>query len=175
MIFQNNSNNKPPHSFIKFKNTCIENVKEYKYLGCLISSNGSLVNCTTDLTKKARKVLFSIKSLTSQYGHLPLKVACNLFDTMVKPVLTYNAEMGFMDQYLKYYRAKKRSEKNNSEVDIFTFIDRTLPEKLHLSFCKNTLGTKKCSSNLAVRGELGRLPIETFYKLTDSHILSKIK
>ena len=161
MIFQNNGC-KPPNTFVKYKTTCIENVKEYKYLGCLISSNGSLVNCTSDLTNKARKVLFSIKSLTSKYGHLPIKVACNLFDTMVKPILTYNAEISFMDQYLKYYRAKKRSTKNNSEVDIFTFIDRTLPEKLHLSFCKNTLGTKKCSSNVAVRAELGRLPLESF-------------
>ena len=95
MIFQNNCC-KSPKSFVKYKNICIENVKEYKYLGCLINSNGSLVNCTSDLTKKARKVLFSIKSLTSEYGQLPIKVACNLFDTMVKPILTYNSEISFI-------------------------------------------------------------------------------
>ncbi len=42
-------------------------------------------------------------------------------------------------------------------------------EKVHSSFCKFVLGVSKFSSNYAVLGELGRVPIE--HKITVSHIL----
>ena len=47
-------------------------------------------------------------------------------------------------------------------MDHFTFIDRTPFEKVHLIFCKHLLGTKKTSSNIGVRAELGRFPVENF-------------
>ena len=72
---------------LKFKDNFLENAKEYKYLGCLINSNGSLVNSSLDLSKKAKKVLFSIIAYTSDFGPIPVKVACNLFDTLVKKSL----------------------------------------------------------------------------------------
>ena len=54
MILQNNCV-KPQNSFVKFKDNFFENAKEYKYLGCMINSNGSLVNSSLDLSKKAKK------------------------------------------------------------------------------------------------------------------------
>jgi hypothetical protein len=56
------------------------------------------------LNKKAQKVLFSIKSWVASLGNIPIKVSNNLFDKLVQPVLTYNAEISFMDSYLTYYR-----------------------------------------------------------------------
>ena len=116
------------------------------------------------MANKARKVLFTVKSYTSDLSQIPVKVSCNIFDTLIQPILTYNAEISFMDHYLKYYRAKIRAQHNNSEIDVSKFIDKTPFEKLHIRFCKNTLGTKRCSSNLATRAELDRLPIESFIK-----------
>jgi hypothetical protein len=43
---------------------------------------------------------------------------------------------------------------------LFYFIDKTPIENLHLSFYKYVLGIRKKASNLAVRLELGRLPVE---------------
>jgi len=88
MILQNNCV-KPLNYFVKFKDDFLENVKEYKYLGCMINSYGSLVNSSFDLSKK-------------------VKVAYNLFDTLVKPILTYNSEISFMDSYLKLFTCKKK-------------------------------------------------------------------
>jgi hypothetical protein len=48
----------------------------------------------------------------------------------------------------------------HSEIDELNFIDKTAIEKVHLGFCKSTLGVKKSSNNLAVRAELGRLPLK---------------
>ena len=163
MIFQNNCN-KLHDPFVKFKGSYLENVKEFKYLGCMLSSNGNLNNSSLDLSKKASKVLFSIKSYTADHGNVPVKVACNLFDTLVKPILTYNSEITFMDNYLKLFRAKQRAEKSESVIDILSFVDKTSIEKVHLRFCKSTLGVKRTCTNLVVREELGRVPIETFIK-----------
>jgi hypothetical protein len=61
----------------------------------------------------------------------------------------------FMDYFLVYHRAKQRATLRNGNMDHFTFIDRTPFEKVHLIFCKHLLGTKKTSSNIGVRAELG--------------------
>ena len=77
---------------------------------------------------------------------------------LVRPILTYNSEISFMDYVLVYHRAKQRAMLRNGNMDHFTFIDRTPFEKVHLIFCKHLLGTKKTSSNIGVRAELGINP-----------------
>jgi hypothetical protein len=67
-----------------------------------------------------------------------------------------------MDYFLVYHRAKQRAILRNGNMDNFTFIDRTPFEKVHLIFCKHLLGTKKISSNIGVKTELGRFPVENF-------------
>jgi hypothetical protein len=42
------------------------------------------------------------------------------------------------------------------------FINKTPCERIDLIFCKFTLGAKKISSNIGVRAELGRIPMEHF-------------
>ena len=72
---------------------------------------------------------------------------------LVRPILTYNSEISFMDYVLvSYHMAKQRAILRNGNMDHFTFIDtcRTLFEKVHLIFCKHLLGTKKTSSNIGV-------------------------
>jgi hypothetical protein len=53
------------------------------------------------------------------------------------------------------FRATLCAEKSNSEIDELNFIDKTAIEKVHLGF-------------LAVRAELGRLPLEFFIKTQTS-------
>jgi hypothetical protein len=60
MILQNNCG-KPQNSFVRFKDNFLENVKEYKYLGCMINSNGSLVNSSLDLSKKRQKSIILVR------------------------------------------------------------------------------------------------------------------
>ena len=59
----------------------------------MINSNGSLVNSSLDLSKKANTVLFSVKAYTSDSGQIPVKVACNLFNTLVKPIFRSEKEL----------------------------------------------------------------------------------
>ena len=135
MILENNCG-KPQNYFVKFKNNFLENAKEYKYLDCMINSNGGLVNSSLHLSKKPKMYYFA---------QIPVKVACDLFDTLVKPMLAYNSEISFIDSFLKLFRATLRAEKSNSEIDELNFIEKTATEKVHLGFCKSTLGVKKSS------------------------------
>ena len=77
---------------------------------------------------------------------------------LVRPILTNNSEISFMDYFLVYHRAKQRAILRNGNMDHFTVIDRTPFEKVHLICCKHLLGTKKTSSNIGVKAE----PVENF-------------
>ena len=120
--------------FIDFKGDVIQNVTEYKFLGCLFKSNGNLRHSLEELAKKARKVLFSLREKTSSLDILSISVSINLFDKLVRPILTYNSEISFMDYFLLYHRAKQRAILRNGNMNHFTFIDRSPLRKSSLDF-----------------------------------------
>jgi hypothetical protein len=78
-------------SFHKFsyRNTYLENVSEFKFLGNVITQNGNLVSCAEALSKMALKVMYSIKSYTSSLNELAVNVSTHLFDSLVRPILTF--------------------------------------------------------------------------------------
>ena len=109
--------------------------------------------------------MYSIKSYMCSLSELPVSVSTHLFDSLVRPILTYNCEIGNIDTYKGYCNATLRATKSNSQVDHFNSLDKCPPVKGHNTFCKYILGLKKCASNNASRSELGRLPIDCFIKI----------
>ena len=69
-------------------------------------------------------------------------LACEIFDTMISPNLTYNSEIWGV--YAK--------------PDFKTW-DGSQIEKAHLQFCKRYLEINNKASNIACRAELGRFPV----------------
>ena len=108
--------------------------------------------------------MYSIKSYTSCLNELPISVSTRLFDSLVRPILTYNCEIWNMDIYKSFYNASCRAEANKVELNELDFIDKRPYDKIHNRFSKFVLGVKKCTSNLASRSELGRYPIDCFIK-----------
>ena len=90
------------------------------------------------------------------------------FDSVISPILLYNSEV-----WAAYA--------NND----FTKWDKTEIEKTHVKFCKLYLGVNRKDSNIASKGELGRLPliipifkrtlnyINNMYQLPDSSIVKQ--
>ena len=76
-----------------------------------------------------------------------------LFDSLMKPILTYNCEL--WSQISKYKLESLESNKLSLEE---TYFDNPA-EKLHLQFCRTVLGVSNKTSNLATLGELGRYPV----------------
>ena len=108
MIFKQNYTKTEP-SFVYYRNNQIQNVSEYPFLDITLKSNGNLSHSIIDLVKKAKKALFCIKSYTTSLNNLPVKVVNNLFDTLVKPIMTYNSEVTYLDTLISLYKAKKRA------------------------------------------------------------------
>ena len=67
-------------------------------MGSVLKSNGNLKYSMEELAKKARKVMFPLKSHTMSLGNLPIHVSANLFDKLVKPILSFNLQISNMDQ-----------------------------------------------------------------------------
>jgi len=79
----------------------------------------------------------------------PIKIFLKSFDTLIKPILTYACEIWGQDLLHNTTTYTTHNMINDSSVI----------ERIHLKFCKRILGVNTKSSNLAVRSELGRLPI----------------
>lgn len=111
----------------------IEVVDSFCYLGIRFYYTGNMnfsVKCLNDQALKAYNNLLSVFSRLN----LDMKTMFSMFDSLVAPILLYGSEVWGA------YSIK--------EVD-----------KLHLRFCKNMLGVRSQTSNVAVMGELGRFPL----------------
>ena len=123
----------------------IEIVDNYKYLGILLSYNGNFKHAADHLYQKSLKAIFSLKSSVLDFESTSNTLKLKLFDTLIRPILTYGAEIWIGD-----YNIKEKT------LDTLPF------EKIHNRFCKYLLGVHKKASNLASRIELGREPILNF-------------
>jgi len=120
----------------------LENVKSYKYLGITISSkNCSLLGTLNDLSVKANRALFSLKTNLSLMK-MPINILLKLFDTMMVPILLYGAEV---------WAASGKFTPDKW--------DKTAIEKQHTSLLKQILGVNRSTQNIAIRAEFGRVPL----------------
>ena len=126
----------------------IEIAQSYCYLGIIFFSCGTFNRAISALHDKARKAFFALKQMeTSQHPLLTI----SLFDKLVLPIMTYAVEVWGPFLLNKSKCAKSCSLKSTLEHQVL--------EKLNLHLCKYLLGVSRKSTNDAVRGEMGRLPI----------------
>ena len=122
----------------------IENVKQYKYLGIPINAiqNCSFNPTKIDLSCKATNVLCAINS-NIPFKLMAIKIALRIFDACISPILLYGSEVSctFVDNDYKKWE---------------------LPhiEKVHTQFLKRMLGVNYSTTNILVRRECGRNPLQ---------------
>ena len=141
-----------------YKNSSIEQVYNYQYLGVNISFTGNLKQASIDLSAKATKALFSLNSKIKEYSDINVETLSKLFDTLIQPILTYASEIWISDY----------------KIDLMD--DKYPFELVHLKSCRFSLGVHNKTSNLASRCELGRFPILiSILKLMHSYYCRLIK
>ena len=64
----------------------IQVAKEYKYLGLLMSANGSLKPAIRTLAAQANKALFSLMRSAARLKYSSPRILSHLFDTLVRPI-----------------------------------------------------------------------------------------
>ena len=144
VIFQNTQS---PSPNFYYKNVLLTETKECNFLGNVIDFKGSFKKATQELSKKGLKVLFSLKNRFMNFNSIPIILSCKLFDVLIRPILTYNSEIWFMDDYFSISRAISRSEQSGSVYDTLSLEDKFCYEKIHNQFCKYILGLKKIACN----------------------------
>jgi hypothetical protein len=97
---------------------------------------------------KACRAFYSMQSGIKHVTGLSVSTQIKLFDTMIKPVILYGAEV--WGAYLN---------KDISNVNAWLQNVKSLMEKLHSKVCKNILQVHRNTNNYAVRCELGRSPL----------------
>ena len=128
--------------------TNIEKVTEYKYLGFVFTSNGSMTTGINRLAKQGQKAWFCIQRYLLSCKHTNIHTWLELFDILVKPIILYACE-AWGDE--TYYSLKDASP-----------IFRDSFEKLQLKIHKQVLGVHRKTMNIPVLAELGRFPLKLF-------------
>lgn len=124
----------------------IECVKTYKYLGLIFCNSGSFNMAISNLKVKAMKASFKLKKIIDA-NHLSPKVAMSLFNSLIKPIVLYGADI-WGTTLCAPTMAKMFKKFNDSPI-----------EKVQLSFARFALGVHKHASSAAIYGELGILPL----------------
>ena len=161
MVFQNRYQETKPFSY---DGNNLSEVKDFKFLGNIINSCGNFTKTSEELSKKGIKVLFLLRNYMSNFNFVPTNLSCKLFDSLIRPILTYNSEIWFMDNFITTFRAENRAESNNTNCDVLSLAEKYSFEKVHSKFCKAVLGLKKTASNIGARTELGRFTLDSYIK-----------
>ena len=121
-----------------YNNTKLDIVNKFTYLGVTLSSTGKCYQSQKALADQARRAIYSLHSL---FDVVPLQISekLKLFDSMIMPILNYGAEVWGL----------------HKAPDI---------EKVYLKFLKQILNVRSQTTNAAVYGELGRIPLDTLRK-----------
>jgi hypothetical protein len=76
-----------------YKNIKIDVVSWYKYLGLMVTSRLIWTKAQYTLAAQSLKAINIIRSLSKACGELDASLAFELFDKMVKPIITYEADI----------------------------------------------------------------------------------
>ena len=128
----------PERSVFQFDGAEVEQVSSYRYLGLHFYNKGPQgIRCLAERAKRGMFMLLGHLKWLRQ-GKLDPGILLHIFDTMVKPIFEYNAEIWV----------------HNINKPILAMLER-----IQLRFCKYVLGVGRSTPTLAVLGELGRYPI----------------
>ena len=141
ITFQKKNRTNKKDTFM-YGNKEIESVSSFNYLGMIINANGSLHNSVENLSCKAQRAMYALNN-RFPIKRLPIKAALKPFDSIITPILLYGSEIWGTYNYLSFEKWDK------CEI-----------EKVHLNFCKHILGVNRSTTNILVRGELGRYPLK---------------
>ena len=115
----------------------LEMVRQYKYLGFVITPSGEITTGLNDLRDRAYKAFMKIKNDLGVSFNQDIHIILHLIDSLVKPILLYASD---------FWGCLKLPDNNPIE-------------NLHMMMCKHVLGVQKQTTNVGVLLEIGRIPL----------------
>ena len=130
-----------------YMGTQLDKVEQYSYLGIIFHRKADFKAAVEVLAVAARKAMFGMMRRCAMMGITNSQLKCQLFDTLVLPVLTYGCEV-WGTQYM------------HSGCEVL--------EKVHKLFLRKLLGVRNSTANFMMYSEVGRLPLQFVWQ---KHIL----
>ena len=118
----------------------ISSVREYKYLGFVITPSGEIVTGLKDLHSRALYAMVQLRKKLGESFRQHIDISFHLFDALIKPILLYCSD---------YWGVLKLSQNNPIEL-------------IHMKFLKQLLGVQTQTSNTGILLETGRVPLMTY-------------
>ena len=153
MIFNKSGRQLKESDQLKYGATTIPSTKSYTYLGIVFTLSGSQQRTQQILRQKALRAYFGMKKYVNT-KNVPKSATFKLFDSLIVPVATYGSQIWLLTTKI----CKTIFERNYTHTQMANSTSDPI-EKLHLSFLKWTLGVPKGTSNAAVYGDTGRIPL----------------
>jgi hypothetical protein len=125
-----------------YRGTTIERVQSFIYLGLELHSTRGMAVAIDKLTAAGKKALFALRRRCNDLSITDPEVMCQLFDSLVRPVLSYACEVW----------TSCTGAKGFQQV-----------EQVHRMFLRGISGVNKTTSTFVVLGEFGRYPLEYFW------------
>ena len=146
MIFQRGGK-REKSQFMFGKNT-IEQTKEYKYLGTIMTDTGNFRNNEIYIKKKGLRAAFL---LSRSIGNIS-KPSSSLiiYNKIIEPILLYNCE-------ITHAYIPNSWDLNRFQHKMWDISKET--ERVTMSYLRGILGTHKKTSNISLQSETGKLPI----------------
>ena len=120
----------------------LEMVREYKYLGFLVTPSFNINTELVDLKDRGLRAFGALKTKLGITFRKNIHTTMHLFDSLIKPILLYASD---------FWGTLKLPKNNPVEI-------------LHRKFCKQLLGVHTQTTNTAVYLEIGRLPLDLYAK-----------
>ena len=114
----------------------LENVREYKYLGFIFTPSGEIETGLQDLRDRALKSYQALKRKMGDSFNQDIKTAVGLYDSMIKPILTYASD---------FWGCLKLPPQSRNPIEI-----------MQMKVFKQILGVHKQTTNHGVLLELGK-------------------
>ena len=135
-----------------YRETKMEIVKSYCYLGIEFMCSGSFRTARNNLSEKAQKAMFPLKAMIKQF-QMPCDKSLELFHSLIRPIALYNSENL---AHLTHHQIKSIEDNKTTLLYCLThsYLDNTQQK-----FIKFLLGVKRNCSNMATLGELGEYPL----------------
>jgi hypothetical protein len=125
-----------------YRGTTIEQVQSFRYLGLKLHSTRGMAVAIDKLTIAGKNALFALHHRCNDLNITNPKVMCQLFDSLVRPLLSYACEV-----WTGCTGAKRLQQ----------------AKQVHRMFLRGILGVNKTTSTFVVLGEFGRYPLEYFW------------
>ena len=120
--------------------------------------SGKLNLAKISLKTKAMRAFFGLKR-TIIKSKLSFRALTTLFDSLIKPIVLYGAPIWTPQCAIIKTLAQALILPSPEVQNIIPKINRTVAEKMHLSFMKWALGVHHKTSNIGTWGESGRFPL----------------